>query len=246
MQFGKPHINSYPCVTYCSLINHIAPNNLPLYLIFLSLSPSSKHPATLIHQFCSGSGSASSGTSALPITHARTHPHMAEQTLNIPQLLAVILVGFVIIRWFFYSSSSNSNSNSNDPRPQDSRNAGRRADPRHVDQIAQMFPQIGRREIQWDLQRNGGSPAATTERILSGRGLEVVSFLGKKGGSLGGEGRYVVYASLLVDEMLTIMAFSFSHRHRSNLNQHLTLRPQVPLLRHLRSRLIQISSHATI
>lgn len=38
-----------------------------------------------------------------------------------------------------------------------------------------MFPQIGRREIQWDLQRNGGSPAATTERILSGRGLEVVS-----------------------------------------------------------------------
>lgn len=38
-----------------------------------------------------------------------------------------------------------------------------------------MFPQVGRREIQWDLQRNGGSPAATTERILSGRGLEVVS-----------------------------------------------------------------------
>ena len=28
----------------------------------------------------------------------------------------------------------------------------------------------------WDLQRNGGSVAATTERILGGRGLEVVSF----------------------------------------------------------------------
>jgi coupling of ubiquitin conjugation to ER degradation protein 1 len=27
----------------------------------------------------------------------------------------------------------------------------------------------------WDLQRNGGNVAATTERILSGRGLEVVS-----------------------------------------------------------------------
>lgn len=38
-----------------------------------------------------------------------------------------------------------------------------------------MFPQVGRREIMWDLQRNGGSVAATTERILGGRGLEVVS-----------------------------------------------------------------------
>jgi hypothetical protein len=27
----------------------------------------------------------------------------------------------------------------------------------------------------WDLQRNGGSVAATTERILTGRGLETVS-----------------------------------------------------------------------
>jgi hypothetical protein len=26
----------------------------------------------------------------------------------------------------------------------------------------------------WDLQRNGGNVVATTERILSGRGLEVV------------------------------------------------------------------------
>ena len=26
----------------------------------------------------------------------------------------------------------------------------------------------------WDLQRNGGSVAATTERVLSGRGLDVV------------------------------------------------------------------------
>jgi len=100
---------------------------------------------------------------------------MAEQTLNIPQLVAVLLVGFLIFRWFF-SKPSSSSTNANDAsRPRDSRNAGRRADPRHVEQISQMFPQIGRREIQWDLQRNGGSPAATTERILSGRGLEVVS-----------------------------------------------------------------------
>ncbi|KAM5435874.1 hypothetical protein MferCBS31731_006132 [Microsporum ferrugineum] len=35
-----------------------------------------------------------------------------------------------------------------------------------------MFPQLTRRELMWDLQRNGGSVAATTERILTGRGLE--------------------------------------------------------------------------
>ncbi|MCJ1368101.1 hypothetical protein MMC16_007240 [Acarospora aff. strigata] len=126
------------------------------------------------------------------------------QTLNIPQLLAVLLIGFLIFRWFF-SSRSPSPSNPNDPRPQDSRNnTGRRADPRHVEQIAQMFPQIGRREIQWDLQRNGGSPAATTERILSGRGLEVVSlpflalFVSEEGGRVGtgGKGRRAKYPVL--------------------------------------------------
>jgi hypothetical protein len=38
-----------------------------------------------------------------------------------------------------------------------------------------MFPQVPRRSIMWDLQRNGGNVVATTERVLSGRGLEVVS-----------------------------------------------------------------------
>ena len=52
---------------------------------------------------------------------------------------------------------------------------GRRVDPAQVEQIAQMFPQLNRRDIMWDLQRNGGSMAATTERVLGGRGLEVVS-----------------------------------------------------------------------
>lgn len=35
-----------------------------------------------------------------------------------------------------------------------------------------MFPQLSTRDIMWDLQRNGGNVAATTERILTGRGLE--------------------------------------------------------------------------
>ncbi|KAJ5245703.1 hypothetical protein N7489_005799 [Penicillium chrysogenum] len=49
---------------------------------------------------------------------------------------------------------------------------GNVVDPAQVEQIAQMFPQLSTRDIMWDLQRNGGSVAATTERILTGRGLE--------------------------------------------------------------------------
>ncbi|MCJ1471295.1 hypothetical protein MMC07_009943, partial [Pseudocyphellaria aurata] len=87
---------------------------------------------------------------------------MSDQTLNIPSLLLVLAIVFLTIRYFFFSSSSS--------RPSPNR---RGADPAHVEQISSMFPQVGRREIMWDLQRNGGSVAATTERILGGRGLEV-------------------------------------------------------------------------
>ena len=35
-----------------------------------------------------------------------------------------------------------------------------------------MFPHLDRRAIAWDLSRNGGNVAATTERVLSSRGLD--------------------------------------------------------------------------
>lgn len=35
-----------------------------------------------------------------------------------------------------------------------------------------MFPQLDRRSIAWDLAHNGGNVAGTSERILSGRGLD--------------------------------------------------------------------------
>lgn len=38
-----------------------------------------------------------------------------------------------------------------------------------VQRIQQMFPQVERRSILWDLQRNGGNIQSTTERILAGR-----------------------------------------------------------------------------
>ena len=50
---------------------------------------------------------------------------------------------------------------------------GRQIDITRVDQVSAMFPQLDRRAIAWDLQSNGGNVAATTERVLSGRGLNV-------------------------------------------------------------------------
>ena len=97
----------------------------------------------------------------------------SDQTVNIPQLLIVLLLGGLAIRYFFFSNSAAQGSGG--------RNGGRggsnglRAREADVERIQQMFPQVARRTIMWDLQRNGGNVVATTERVLSGRGLEEVS-----------------------------------------------------------------------
>ncbi|KAJ5105601.1 hypothetical protein NUU61_002948 [Penicillium alfredii] len=87
-----------------------------------------------------------------------------EPSLNIPSLLTLAVVSFFVIRWFFNRDEGPAGG-----RP---RGRGNAVDPAQVEQISQMFPQLSAREIMWDLQRNGGSVAATTERILTGRGLE--------------------------------------------------------------------------
>ncbi|KAI4183024.1 MAG: hypothetical protein L6R41_005634 [Letrouitia leprolyta] len=89
---------------------------------------------------------------------------MADQTLNIPSLVVAAVIVFFSVRYFFFSSPSSTQAASD-------RNT---ANPAHIEHLAQMFPQLSRRDIQWDLQRNGGSVQATTERVLSGRGLERV------------------------------------------------------------------------
>lgn len=88
-------------------------------------------------------------------------------TLNIPQLLVIIVVSFLIFRWYNSSPSGQS-----PQRPHGARNAAPRVNPAAVEQISQMFPQLNRRDIMWDLSRNGNNVAATTERILGGTGLE--------------------------------------------------------------------------
>ncbi|RAH46856.1 CUE domain-containing protein [Aspergillus brunneoviolaceus CBS 621.78] len=90
-----------------------------------------------------------------------------EPSLNIPSLLTLAVVSFFVIRWFF---NRDGDAGAETGR---SRTRGNGVDPAHVEQISQMFPQLSHREIMWDLQRNGGNMAATTERILTGRGLEV-------------------------------------------------------------------------
>jgi coupling of ubiquitin conjugation to ER degradation protein 1 len=93
--------------------------------------------------------------------------HDDEPSLNIPSLLTLAVVSFFVIRWFFNRDDGPAGAS----RP---RGRGNAVDPAQVEQISQMFPQLSTRDIMWDLQRNGGSAAATTERILTGRGLETV------------------------------------------------------------------------
>lgn len=92
-----------------------------------------------------------------------------EPTLNIPSLLTLAVVSFFVLRWLLSPRDADGSSGS-----AASSGGGRRVDPAQVDQISQMFPQLDRRDIMWDLQRNGSNVAMTTERILSGRGLETV------------------------------------------------------------------------
>ncbi|PWY72012.1 AMFR protein [Aspergillus eucalypticola CBS 122712] len=90
-----------------------------------------------------------------------------EPSLNIPSLLTLAVVSFFVLRWFLNRDGGEAGPGSSRSRPRGT------VDPAQVEQISQMFPQLSAREIMWDLQRNGGSVAATTERILTGRGLEV-------------------------------------------------------------------------
>ena len=90
-----------------------------------------------------------------------------QQTLSIPSLLLLAALSALAVRYFFFTPTSTSSTSTSSSR--------RQANPADVAQIASMFPQIPQRHIIWDLQRNGGSVAATTERILSRGSLDTVS-----------------------------------------------------------------------
>lgn len=97
-----------------------------------------------------------------------------ETSINIPQLLAVALVGFFAIRWYLNKPPGAGSSSSSSPGSSSSAGASRNraVDPAQITQVSAMFPQLDRRSIAWDLHRNDGNVAGTSERILSGRGLD--------------------------------------------------------------------------
>lgn len=84
--------------------------------------------------------------------------------INIPTLVVVVVLGGLVFKYLFWPSNA-SPGTSGQGRDSLSQQRQREA---AVERIQQMFPQVERRTILWDLQRNGGSIAATTEKILSG------------------------------------------------------------------------------
>lgn len=90
---------------------------------------------------------------------------MANDQINLPSLVVILVLSGLIVRYLFFSSPGGGN---NQQGPRDSLSQMRQREAA-VERIQQMFPQVDRRTILWDLQRNGGSVAATTEKILSGR-----------------------------------------------------------------------------
>ncbi len=101
-----------------------------------------------------------------------------QQQINLPSLAVIIVLSGLIIRYLFFSSPAGG-ARQGAAAAAAARSA--RGDPAAlvrsreaaVERIQQMFPQVERRMVLWDLQRTGGSVAATTERILAGR-LETV------------------------------------------------------------------------
>ncbi|KAI0441555.1 hypothetical protein F4803DRAFT_414093 [Xylaria telfairii] len=90
---------------------------------------------------------------------------MADEQVSFTSLVLIVVLGGLVIRYLFFPSSAAA---SDAHRGRDAA-ASSRAREAAVERIQQMFPQLDRRTILWELQRNGGNMAATTERILAGR-----------------------------------------------------------------------------
>jgi hypothetical protein len=139
---------------------------------------------------------------------------MAEQSINIPQVLVFLVVSFLAVRWYFSKPATAAAARIH--------TAHARISPAQIDQVASMFPQLSRRDIAWDLSRNGGNVAATTERALTGRGLDTVS------------------TSELEERLRMVTNVLYRHPHRSHyrrLHQPQHHDEQHPLLQSLHSRI---------
>ncbi len=123
---------------------------------------------------------AHTGTATMAHDQAREAPYdgvTLQQSLNIPQLLVFLVLTALFVRGVYkwLSGGNGEDSTSSTARGANAAAARRRVDERQIEQVRAMLPQYSRREIYWDLMRNGGRVEATLERVLSGRGLDAVS-----------------------------------------------------------------------
>lgn len=91
---------------------------------------------------------------------------MSDDQISLPYFVAILIIFGFIIRYLFFNGGAAGQA----PRSPEAINRAREV---AVERIQQMFPQAERRNILWDLQRNGMNIQSTTERILAGR-LETV------------------------------------------------------------------------
>jgi len=93
------------------------------------------------------------------------------EQVNVPSLLVILALSGLIVRYLFFSTPASSRAQQLASRESSTARNREAA----VVQLQQMFPQVDRRTLLWDLQRTGGNIAATTDRVLAGR-LETVCF----------------------------------------------------------------------
>ncbi|GAP82464.1 putative cue domain-containing protein [Rosellinia necatrix] len=93
---------------------------------------------------------------------------MEEEQVSFTSLILVVVLGGLAIRYLFFSSSSGAPGSSAANQGRDAA-ATSRAREAAVDRMQQMFPQLDRRTVLWELQRSGGNIATATERVLTGR-----------------------------------------------------------------------------
>lgn len=94
------------------------------------------------------------------------------EQVNVPSLLVILALSGLVVRYLFFSTPASSRAQQQASRESSTARNREAA----VAQLQQMFPQVDRRTLLWDLQRTGGNIAATTDRVLAGR-LETVRSL---------------------------------------------------------------------
>ncbi|OIW32124.1 hypothetical protein CONLIGDRAFT_252992 [Coniochaeta ligniaria NRRL 30616] len=87
------------------------------------------------------------------------------EQVNVPSLLVILALSGLIVRYLFFSTPASSRAQQQASRESSTARNREAA----VQQLQQMFPQVDRRTLLWDLQRTGGNMAATTDRVLAGR-----------------------------------------------------------------------------